>query len=242
MTRKNILRLVVGAALAAFFAWLVLRQIDAGQIGAAFSGTDRTWIAAALVMFCAGYAARIQRWLMMLRIDNPGLRWRQCAGPLLGSFAANNMLPFRAGDVLRAFAFNKQLGTDAGTVMAALFVERLLDLLMVLVLLGTTLALSGMDSSRFAGFGSLVLIAGAGAILLVLLLPRTVAPVLLGAGRAVARLAPGSGGKLLAGIEKGLLTLQHLARGTTMLQLSAWSAAAWMAEGCVFWFAALAMP
>jgi uncharacterized membrane protein YbhN (UPF0104 family) len=109
-------------------------------------------------------------------------------------------------------------------------------------LLGTTLAWFGMDSSRFAGVGSLVLVAAAAAILLVLLLPRSVAPLLLGAGRVVARLAPGPGNKLLAGIETSLLTLQHLSRGTTMLQLAAWSVAAWSAEGCVFWCAALALP
>jgi uncharacterized protein (TIRG00374 family) len=242
MTRKNSLRLLAGAGCAVFFAWLILRQIDAGQIREAFRGADRTWIGAALAAFCTGYAARIQRWRLMLRIDNPVLRWRDCAGPLLGSFAANNVLPLRAGDVLRAFAFNARLGAGSGTVVATLFVERLLDLLMVLVLLGTTLALFGMETSRFAGVGSLVLVALACAILAVLLLPRAFAPLALGAGRAVARIAPGPGGKLLAGIGKSLATLQHLSRGSTMLQLVAWSVLAWSAEGCVFWCAALALP
>ena len=68
--------------------------------------------------------------------QQPGLTWRQCAGPLLGSFAANNILPFRAGDVLAAFAFNSRLKVSSGIVLATLFVERLLDLLMVLVLFG----------------------------------------------------------------------------------------------------------
>jgi uncharacterized protein (TIRG00374 family) len=242
MRGKHTPRLLLGLGCAAFFAWLILRQIDVVQIRGAFSGAQRTWIAAALTAFCTGYAARIQRWRIMLRVDNPGLRWRDCAGPLLGSFAANNVLPLRAGDVLRAFAFNARLGTGSGTVVATLFVERLLDLLMVLVLLGTTLALFGMETSRLAGVGSLVLAAGAGAILAVLLFPQAFAPLVLTAGRVVARVMPGRGVKLLAGIDQSLATLRHLSRGSTMVQLVAWSVMAWTAEGCVFWCAALALP
>jgi uncharacterized protein (TIRG00374 family) len=242
MTAKKILRLLLGVLLAAFFAWLILRQIDAGQIRQAFSGADPAWIAAAALAFGTGYAARIQRWAVMLRVDNPTLRWKHCAGPLLGSFAGNNVLPFRAGDVLRAFAFNSRLGTGSGTVVATLFAERLLDMLMVLVLLGTTLALFGMDTSRFAGVGSLALLAGGAAILAVLLFPQAFAPLALAVGRTVARVTPGIGARLVAGIGKSLDTLGHLSRGTTMVRLVGWSAVVWLAEGCVFWFAALALP
>lgn len=242
MTSRKTLRLLLGVLLAAFFARLILRQIDVAQVKQAFSGAAPGWIAAATAAFAIGYAARIQRWAVMLRVDNPALRWKHCAGPLLGSFATNNLLPFRAGDVLRAFAFNGRLGTGSGTVVATLFVERLLDMLMMLVLLGTTLALFGMDTSRFAGVGGLALLAGGAAILVVLLFPQAFAPLALGAGRVAARVTPGIGVKLAAGIARSLDTLGHLSRGTTMLRLVAWSAVAWFAEGCVFWFAALALP
>jgi uncharacterized membrane protein YbhN (UPF0104 family) len=36
--------------------------------------------------------------------------------------------------------------------------------------------------------------------------------------------------------------LQHLAHGSTMIRLAFWSLTLWLAEGCVFWFSALAMP
>lgn len=242
MMAKKILRLVLGIGLAAFFVWLIVRQIDADQVGQAFGQANSAWIGAALAAFVAGYAARIERWRVMLNLDNPALHWRACAGPLLGSFATNNVLPFRAGDVLRAFAFNHRLGTSSSAVVATLFVERLLDLLMVLVLLGTTLALFGMDTSQFAGVGSLVLIAGALAILGVLLFPQIFAPLALTCARLAARIAPRIGEKLLAGITKSFDTLQYLAKGSTMVRLVAWSIVAWVGEGCVFWFAALALP
>lgn len=242
MTPKKALRLLLGIGLAVIFVWLIVRQIDVEQIKQAFHNADPLWIAAALAAFVVGYSCRIERWRVMLSLDNPGLKWRGCAGPLLGSFATNNVLPFRAGDVLRSFAFNRRLGTSSGAVIATLFVERLLDMLMVLVILGAALAFFGMDSSRFAGVGSTVLVVGAAAILMALLFPHFFAPVALAAGRLLARFVPGVGDKLLGGIAKSMQTLQHLAKGNTMLKLVAWSVVAWIAEGCIFWFSALALP
>lgn len=241
MTLKKLLRLVPGLVLAIVFIWLILRQINFDELKRAFVGTTVSWLMAGLAAFCIGYACRIQRWCLMLKRDNPDLKWSQCAGPLLASFAANNVLPFRAGDVLRAFAFNARLGVSSGVVIATLFVERLLDLLMVLVLLGITLAVFEMNVSAFAGVGSAALISIALGILLVLLFPQLFMPIAIAFGKLIARIAPKFGQKLLDEIQKSLLTLVHLAKGGMMIRLVVWSFAAWLAEGCVFWFAALAL-
>jgi len=241
MTTKQILRLALGLLLAILFIWLIASQINLDDLKRAFVGTTTSWLVAGLIAFTVGYICRIERWRLMLNQDNSSLKWSQCAGPLLGSFAANNVLPFRAGDVLRAFAFNGRLGVSSGVVVATLFVERLLDLLMVLVLLGMAVAIFGIDVSGFAGVGSAALIAIAIGILLLLLFPQLFAPIVITSGKFVARVAPKLGGKLLDEINKSLVMLVHLAKGSTMIRLVAWSIAAWMAEGCVFWFAALAL-
>lgn len=242
MTSRNGLRLSIGVGCAALFLWLILRQISFAELREAFSGARPWWICAAIVAFAVGYACRIERWRLMLAVDVPALPWRRCAGPLLGSFAVNNVLPFRAGDALRSFAFNRQLGTTSGVVIATLLVERLLDLLMVLVLLGVALAVFGLDSVRFSGVGSVVLIGSSAAILVLLLFPRLFRPLLLAVGHGVARLAPGIGQRVLGEIERSLTTLERLSQGTIMGKLVAWSALAWLGEGCVFWFAALSLP
>jgi uncharacterized protein (TIRG00374 family) len=242
MTVRKSIRLAFGLALAFLFLWLMLRQIKPEDIAHAFADTRPTWIVAALIALACGYAARIERWRLMLERDNAGSKWRNCAGPLLGSFAVNNVLPFRAGDVLRSFAFNNTLGTTSGVVVATLFVERLLDLLMVVVLLGAALAGFGMETARFAGIGGVVLLAGAAAILLLLLYPGFFAPFALALGKLAIRLSPQFGRKICDEIDKSLVTLRHLARGNTMIKLTSWSLLVWLAEGCVFWFTALALP
>ena len=241
MTVKKILRLTLSLLLAVLFIWLIARQINPDELKRAFIGTNTSWIILGLTAFSLGYACRIERWRLMLQRDNSSLGWKHCAGPLLASFAANNVLPFRAGDVLRTFAFNGRLGVSAGVVVATLFVERLLDLLMVLVMLGVVLAMFDLDVNGFAGIGSATLIAIATGILLLLLFPQLFAPLAIASGKLVARVAPKLGQKLLHEINKSLVTLVHLSKGGTMIRLVAWSIVAWLAEGCVFWFAAIAL-
>jgi uncharacterized protein (TIRG00374 family) len=242
MTAKKSIQLALGLSLALLFSWLIARQIKPSDIKNAFSGAYWSWITAAVLAFASGYACRIERWRRMFVRDNPSLKWRDCAGPYVASFATNNVLPFRAGDALRSFAFNRQLGVSSGVVVATLFIERLLDLLMVLVLLGLALSLFGVNVSRFAGVGSVTLVALAAAIVFVLLLPNLVAPVAMALGRSVAFISPKNGAKICREISKCLDTLLHLAQGRTMLKLISWSLMAWLSEGCTYWFSALAFP
>lgn len=242
MTVKKAVRLVLGVLLAGLFVWLVFRQISLDQIKNAFNGANLILVLAALVTFFVGYACRIARWRLMLELDNPRLCWSDCAGPLMASVAANNILPFRAGDLLRAFGFNQRLGISAATSVTTLFVERLLDLLMIVMLLGAALTYFGMDSSRFIGVGGVALLAGAAVILFVLLFPAFFVSPAMVLAKVMIRIAPNLGHKVFDQVNKAFTALQYMARGATMAKLVFWSLLAWIAEGGVFWFAALALP
>ena len=76
---------------AAFFIWLTARQIDPTDFFRAFKGSRPERIGLAFITFVIGYGCRVTRWHIMLLSDNPQLRWANCAGPLLASFAANSL-------------------------------------------------------------------------------------------------------------------------------------------------------
>lgn len=238
----KIARLLSGVLIAALFLWLLLRQVDIRAVAHAFAGTGAGWIGMAMVFFALGYAARIERWRIMLAGLNPDIRWRQSAGPLMAGFAVNNILPFRAGDILRVFAFQHEIGVPPGPVMATLLVERILDFLTLLILLGGAIVIFGPDLSLVAGLGGgviavLVLIAIA-----ILACPGVVLRPFLGAARAVARVFPGPGGRLTEEIHRVSEALGIISRGRSMALLAAWSGVAWLAEGLVFYAAARALP
>lgn len=238
---KRYFKPTVGLVLAGIFGWLVVRHVDMAEVGHQLSSASAAWLLAAVGGLVLGYTLRIARWRRMLAIDAPGLSWQACAGPFLASFALNNLLPLRAGDVLRTFVFKQQLGCGPAVVLATLLVERLLDLLMVLVLLGAALLVFGLDVSALANVGGVALVLAAMVILLLLLFPRVFAPLARAVVALLARFAPGPADKIDAEIDKLFATLGHLSSGRTMLQLLALSLAAWLAEGLVFWCAALAI-
>jgi len=235
-------RLILGCTFALLFLWLIVRQIDLSGLSAAYRGTRVQWLTAGLGMFCIGYACRIARWRSMLMRDSPRLRWIDCAGPLLASFAANNVLPFRAGDLLRALAFNRELGTNSGTVFASLFVERLLDLLMVLVALGAALKASGLEANHLIGFGGDALFGLSLLIAAALFFPQVFARSARAVSLRATRFAGDFGKRLSSQIAKAADTLEHLSSGRSMLALLSWSALVWAAEGAVFWATARAFP
>lgn len=90
---------------------------------------------AAFVMLLLDYTVRSWRWAVMLRVEKPDVRVAQAGRFLMASIALNNVLPFRAGDVTRAIIFPPQLGISRGFAAATLVLERLLDLVFVLLLM-----------------------------------------------------------------------------------------------------------
>jgi len=242
---RQSIRLIFGIAVTGFFVWLILRSVEMENLVQALSQARPGWIAAAFGFLLAGYACRITRWRIMLRHDNPDIGWMICAVPYMGSIAANNVLPFRAGDALRALAFSGWLGVPTPAIIATLLVERLLDLISLLIALGLVLLIFDLGSGAS---GALVGLSGTGligiglAVMAMLLFPQMVKPLVQLLLQLVSGLSAGLGLRLRGMSDKIFGTLRHLARGPRMALLVMWSAAVWTLEGAVFWASAQAIP
>lgn len=242
---KQLLRLALSFFFAGFFVWLIIRSVNGDELLDVLSQTRIEWIVIALGLFLAGYVCRIIRWRIMLLRDNPDLSWFICAVPFMGSIAANNVLPFRAGDLLRAVAFTNWLGVSKASTVATLLVERLLDLLSLLIILGTVLVMFELGSGSA---GTLVGVSGTSLILIgltvmaFLLFPQLFEPLVRIVVRGVAYVSPSIAEKLTEFSENIFDTLRHLAQGPRMSLLVLWSAAAWGFEGAVFFASATALP
>jgi len=242
MTKSKSLRFTLHLVFALLFLWLVIRQINLSDLRNALASASAEMVVAALGVFCCGYLFRIERWRIMLASQNSKIKWCQCAGPFLASFAANNTLPFRSGDVIRAFAFNQRLGVGPGALIATIFVERLLDMLMLLLFLSLGLFFFNLDFKGIAGISGAVLLLIACIILLTLFFPQWFCPLIIRFGNFTAHFTPKWGGRLQEEIKRGVDALKFLSQGQLVNKLILWSALSWIAEGVVFWLAAKAMP
>jgi hypothetical protein len=242
MTRLISPRLLLSLALSALAVWFVARQVHFDEVHEALSAVHGPLVLLAVAALCAGFACRIARWQLMLRVERPALSLRACAGPLLAGFCMNNVLPLRAGDLARTFGFNQRLGLGPGTVAASMLVERLLDLLMLLAALGLALMAFDVGLDRIAQVGSGALVTLAAVVLLCLMRPQLMA---LGCRLALAlvkRLAPRLAERLRPEVERGLASLMTYGSAPLMARLLAWSVAAWSCEAAMFWLAAQSMP
>jgi uncharacterized protein (TIRG00374 family) len=235
------LRPALGAATGLAFALLLARRVDWPEVGRLLAGASWGVLGIGVMALAAGMLLRIVRWWWMLRAFDPALTLGSCARPFLVSLALNNTLPLRAGDVVRVFGFGRTLRAPAARVLGTVLLERLLDLLVLLLAFG--LAVLGAASVFPRGFlvaASAAGLAGTAALLLLIGAPATVARAVewltrLGQARwpRLERVTP-----MARQLVEALGLLADGRRGAGLLALSL---AAWIMEGLVFVAAASAL-
>lgn len=229
-------RVLLGLAVTVLFIWLFLRHAQFEHVVAALARITVLSLGIALAFLAADYALRIVRWWLMLRALGSPAKLTACVWPFLVSIAVNNVLPLRAGDALRVVGFRKELRAPAMQLLGVLFIERILDLL---VLLGFFfLGLAGVTSGLVPrGVVQLSGIIAAGAVVGVLLLfwfSRDID----GAVRWIATLpiirTRGWANRLERHVRNLLGSARLFREAALFLQLVALSVAIWALEGAVF--------
>ena len=143
MTRKYVgLGLGIAAALA-MAAFVVYRWRTSGfawhEFTTALAGVDWSWLTLALALILATYVGRALRWEVMLRpLQRHTSLWRIFSATAIGFTAV--VLFGRAGEPVRPYLISKKEGVTFSSQVAAWVVERMLDLLMVLVIFGMALS------------------------------------------------------------------------------------------------------
>jgi uncharacterized protein (TIRG00374 family) len=102
--------------------WAQVRRAQVGLLAASFGAVVLT------------YVIRAWRWQYLLKPIGP-TRFRTAFRTTVIGFAALGVLPARAGDVLRPYLLARQEGLSVSATIATIILERVLDLMAVLVLL-----------------------------------------------------------------------------------------------------------
>ena len=117
----------------------------------------------AVLVTCGTFVVRAERWQYLLGPLGP-TRFRTVLRATVIGFAASALLPARAGEVIRPYLLARREGLSATAAFATIIVERILDLVAVLLLMGAFLiwfdpGLEARDSAVFQAirFGGLVM-------------------------------------------------------------------------------------
>src|SRR5580704_3730353 len=142
MTRRRMGIIAALAGVAAVLGFVIYRWRSSGfawrEFVDALRNVDWLWLAAALVLILATYFGRALRWEVMLRPLAKDASFRRVLVATCIGFAAVVMFG-RAGEPVRPYLIAKKEGVSFSSQVAAWLVERILDLLMVLVIFGIAL-------------------------------------------------------------------------------------------------------
>lgn len=229
----------------ALFAWFlshanlagVWTQVKRARIDLLFAG---------FVAVILTYVIRAWRWRYLLHPIGP-TRFRTAFRTTVIGFAALGVLPARAGDVLRPYLLARQEGLQVSATLATIVMERVLDLIAVLLLLAlyvwgmadpTTLPptlLRGIEvSSALAGVTAIVL-------MVVMWILATHPERIGGFVFTVARVLPHAMADRLAGLARTFSSGFAVAREPRFLAAAfVWSFPLWLAIAAEAWLVTIA--
>jgi glycosyltransferase 2 family protein len=125
--------LVVGLAASALFLWLAARGVDLQLFWEALRNCDYLLLVPALAILAVAVAIRSWRWQLLFA---PATRppFGAVTRALLVGQLFNVILPMRAGEAARIVMLNQEAGTSRAEALGTAVVERLYDVLALLLL------------------------------------------------------------------------------------------------------------
>ncbi|HTL46357.1 MAG TPA: lysylphosphatidylglycerol synthase transmembrane domain-containing protein [Vicinamibacterales bacterium] len=136
--------LVLTAGLLAFF----LRSANWGDVWTETSNARGSFLLLAIGTTLTTYLVRAFRWQYLLAPIGPTRFWAAFETTVIG-FSANFLLPARPGEVLRPYLLARRERLAGSAAFATIILERLLDLVTVLLLFGVFVVL--VDPATLAG-------------------------------------------------------------------------------------------
>lgn len=240
MRLRNNVIFVIGLLVSAVFLWLALRDVDGKRMLAALVSAKFVW-AVPLLLCLAGFCmAKAWRWALLLGLPMsrgiPGL-----ARAILVGYAGTSLLPLQLGELVRAWAATRALNIPAAPVLVSIALERVLDLLAVLLVLSSVLVVGGPLPTGLLRAGWAF--AGAAAVLLaflVLYVTRT-AQLLSLVARCTQFLPPALHAKLQEQLHKGAEGAAALRRPALWTWLAVSSLAQWGFMAACIWTSGAAL-
>ena len=230
LSRKTILRTVIGLAISGVAIWILARSVDVPRTFDVLRTANPAWILAMLGAVAIDIASRGARWQALLE-PIKRLPYRRVLGYTYVGYLANNVLPARLGELVRSHALGEGEGVSRPTVLGTVVVERIVDTVIVVGLAALAVLILGV-----AGTMATAVVLGAGfvGLLVIGLVLAMVSHRLPGADRVteVATRYP----RVLELARRLRDGLAVASRPMTLVRALLFSAAAWGASIATFIF------
>ena len=133
MTIRLFISIIVGTLMSAVTLYLAFRNVPFPALVDYLVSIDFIWLLPAVILVLAGFALRALRWQYIMGASHRIGFW-QAFHPVMIGFAINCVLPGRVGELARPVVLRRQVEVPLTTGLATIVVERVFDLLMLLLL------------------------------------------------------------------------------------------------------------
>jgi uncharacterized protein (TIRG00374 family) len=239
---RTTLRTSIVLALAVLLLALFFRNVDVGEVAGAMADARPGWLVLSLATMIGSLALRSSRWQYLLEPLGGASFWNAFRATAVG-FAARSVLPAAAGELVRPYFLSRREPISGAGALATVVVERLLDVVTVLLLLGVYVAVFGQKAeaanpSAFEAVTWAGAVAGAGALLgigALIVLARDPEWLARTLGRLAQRLPAVAAGVVARLAEKFAAGLGAIRRPGRLIVALIWSVPLWLCIALGIW-------
>jgi uncharacterized protein (TIRG00374 family) len=221
------------AAITVLFTYLALRDVRYGDTWSALRHSNYWWLIPAVAVLAVHIAMRAFRWQIVFKEGRrPG--FGAISKATLVGYLFNSILPARAGEAARILALKQYAGTSYSEGTATVVVERVFDVLSLLVILFVMAPwlphVSWLRSAEFLALGLAIVLA-----CLIAVIARYGERPILWAMRPLTRLRFFDRDRveqMAANIVHGLESLRNVRHGVVVFAVTTVS---WLVLGVCFW-------
>ncbi|MEO5589884.1 MAG: lysylphosphatidylglycerol synthase transmembrane domain-containing protein [Gemmatimonadaceae bacterium] len=238
---KSKVRSAIGISLSALLLWWTLRDVSMARVWQELMQASIPLFLASAICATLIFPLRAIRWRVILQPVAPKVR----LGPLWSSTAigmmANNLIPARAGEIARAYALSRQTGIPFATSIASLAVDRLFDMLALLLLAVAAFIdpafprnaeIAGQSLGGLAQFSGVVVLILSALLYILAFFPAPLVQAFELFARRISPVLEEKGRIALLKFSEGLSVLRSPGRFALVL---GWALAHWALNAFAFW-------
>jgi uncharacterized protein (TIRG00374 family) len=161
VSRRRLIQAAVLLAIGVLILYGLLQTVHPDQVITAIRGANPGWIAIGLAGYLAFIVIRGWRWHIILEASAPAATLGDATAVTAIGFALNAVSPFKLGEFLRIGTIAPRARIGVGEATATVVLERVLDVLALLVIALAAAAVAGGGSNSVGLWSGVVVIAAA---------------------------------------------------------------------------------
>lgn len=170
--KKNI-KTIIGVLISAVFMYLAVRKVNFSELMNSFAKVEYWYLLPGLAVIFLSHWLRALRWRYLME-PIATIKLGRLFSALLIGYMGNAFLPAHLGELIRAYIIGKKENISASTVLGTVLVERIIDVLTLLLIMGITVIIFPFPAwVRNSGYIFLAVIVLMSAVLVLMKIYRT---------------------------------------------------------------------